>query len=44
MAFLPVRCGQEHLLGMMARNTDADVNVIALVGKGARTADFMERI
>jgi len=36
--------GKSTLLGMMARNTDADVNVIALVGeRGRELRDFMEK-
>ncbi|HHV65644.1 MAG TPA: flagellar protein export ATPase FliI [Peptococcaceae bacterium] len=36
--------GKSTLLGMMARNTEADVNVIALVGeRGRELRDFMEK-
>ena len=36
--------GKSTLLGMMARNTKADVNVIALVGeRGREVVEFMER-
>ena len=36
--------GKSTLLGMMARNTDADVNVIALVGeRGRELKDFIEK-
>ncbi len=36
--------GKSTLLGMIARNTDADVNVIALVGeRGREVRDFIER-
>lgn len=36
--------GKSTLLGMMARNTEADVNVIALVGeRGREVRDFIER-
>ncbi|NLK09135.1 MAG: FliI/YscN family ATPase, partial [Firmicutes bacterium] len=36
--------GKSTLLGMMARNTEADVNVIALVGeRGREVRDFVER-
>ncbi|HTW82550.1 MAG TPA: FliI/YscN family ATPase [Candidatus Sulfotelmatobacter sp.] len=36
--------GKSTLLGMMARNTAADVNVIALVGeRGKEVRDFLER-
>ncbi len=36
--------GKSTLLGMIARNTEADVNVIALVGeRGREVRDFLER-
>ena len=36
--------GKSTLLGMMARNTEADVNVIALVGeRGREVREFLER-
>lgn len=36
--------GKSTLLGMIARNTDADVNVIALIGeRGREVRDFLER-
>lgn len=36
--------GKSTLLGMIARNTDADVNVIALIGeRGREVRDFIER-
>ncbi len=36
--------GKSTVLGMIARNTDADVNVIALVGeRGKEVRDFVER-
>ena len=36
--------GKSTVLGMIARNTDADVNVIALVGeRGKEVRDFLER-
>jgi len=36
--------GKSTLLGMVARNTEADINVIALVGERGREArDFLER-
>lgn len=36
--------GKSTLLGMIARNTEADINVIALVGeRGREVRDFMER-
>jgi len=36
--------GKSTLLAMMARNTDADVNVIALIGeRGKEVRDFIER-
>ena len=36
--------GKSTLLGMIARNTEADVNVIALVGeRGREVKDFLER-
>ncbi|MFZ3101253.1 MAG: flagellar protein export ATPase FliI [Desulfitobacteriaceae bacterium] len=36
--------GKSTLLGMMARNTDADVNVIALVGeRGRELRDFIDK-
>ncbi len=36
--------GKSTLLGMMARNTEADINVIALVGeRGREVRDFLER-
>lgn len=36
--------GKSTLLGMMARNTEADINVIALVGeRGRELRDFMEK-
>ncbi len=36
--------GKSTLLGMVARNTEADVNVIALVGeRGREVRDFLER-
>lgn len=36
--------GKSTLLGMMARNTDADVNVIALVGeRGREVQDFLRK-
>jgi len=36
--------GKSTLLGMMARNTDADVNVIALIGeRGREVREFLER-
>ena len=36
--------GKSTLLGMMARNTSADVNVIALVGeRGREVRDFLEK-
>jgi flagellum-specific ATP synthase len=36
--------GKSTVLGMMARNTEADVNVIALVGeRGKEVRDFLER-
>lgn len=36
--------GKSTLLGMIARNTDADVNVIALIGeRGREVLDFIER-
>jgi flagellum-specific ATP synthase len=36
--------GKSTLLGMIARNTDADVNVIALVGeRGREVRDFIEK-
>lgn len=36
--------GKSTLMGMMARNTEADVNVIALVGeRGRELRDFMEK-
>ena len=36
--------GKSTLLGMMARNTDADVNVIALIGeRGREVKDFIEK-
>ncbi len=36
--------GKSVLLGMMAQNTDADVNVIALIGeRGREVKDFIER-
>ncbi len=37
--------GKSTLLGMMARNTEADVNVIALVGErgGREVREFLER-
>ena len=36
--------GKSTLLGMMARNTEADVNVIALVGeRGRELRDFIEK-
>ncbi len=35
--------GKSTLLGMIARNTDADINVIALIGeRGREVRDFME--
>lgn len=36
--------GKSVLLGMMARNTDADINVIALIGeRGREVREFIER-
>jgi flagellum-specific ATP synthase len=36
--------GKSTLLGMIARNTDADINVIALIGeRGREVRDFIER-
>lgn len=36
--------GKSTLLGMMARNTDADINVIALIGeRGREVREFIER-
>jgi len=36
--------GKSTLLGMIARNTDADVNVIALIGeRGREVRDFLEK-
>ncbi|MGL4981660.1 MAG: FliI/YscN family ATPase [Treponemataceae bacterium] len=36
--------GKSTLLGMIARNTDADINVIALIGeRGREVVDFIER-
>ena len=36
--------GKSTLLGMVACNTEADVNVIALVGeRGREVRDFLER-
>ena len=36
--------GKSTLLGMIARNTDADVNVIALIGeRGREVVDFLQR-
>ncbi|MEZ6106236.1 MAG: hypothetical protein R3B96_09020 [Pirellulaceae bacterium] len=41
---LRCRCRQERLLGMMARDSSADVNVIALIGeRGREVNDFLER-
>jgi len=38
-------CGKSVLLGMMARGTDADVSVIALVGeRGREVRDFIEKV
>jgi flagellum-specific ATP synthase len=36
--------GKSTMLGMIARNTDADINVIALIGeRGREVRDFLER-
>ena len=36
--------GKSTLMGMIARNTSADVNVIALIGeRGREVSDFIER-
>lgn len=37
--------GKSTLLGMMAKNTEADVNVIALIGeRGREVRDFLEKV
>ena len=42
--FAGIGVGKSTLLGMIARNTTADVNVIALVGeRGREVRDFIER-
>ncbi|MFN7928228.1 MAG: type III secretion system ATPase SctN [Blastocatellia bacterium] len=41
--FAAAGVGKSTLLGMLARNTDADINVIALVGeRGREVRDFLE--
>jgi type III secretion protein N (ATPase) len=41
--FAPAGVGKSTLLGMLARNTDADVNVIGLVGeRGREVREFLE--
>ena len=43
-AFCRVGCGKSVLLGMIARATRADVNVIALIGeRGREVREFIER-
>lgn len=38
-------CGKSTLLGMMARRTEADVNVIALIGeRGREVRDFIDNV
>jgi flagellum-specific ATP synthase len=42
--FAAAGCGKSVLLGMMARNTDADVNVVCLVGERSREVkNFIEK-
>ncbi len=42
--FRPAGVGKSTLLGMIARNTEAQVNIISLIGeRGREVRDFLEK-